>query len=99
MSVGAIEGNQKIDHYGYRAEGEDSTQSLKCYATRFDGSGSYIDFVTTINRFEQVVELFLRLRDLYRQTDSRATSAPRGNSIHSKNYRKRRQQIRLLLLQ
>lgn len=53
MSVGAIEGNQKIDHYGYRAEGEDSTQSLKCYATRFDGSGSYIDFVTTINRFEQ----------------------------------------------
>ena len=53
MSFEAIEGDQTLRHHGYRADGEDSTQSLKGYATWFNDTGYYTDFVVGFNRFDQ----------------------------------------------
>ena len=53
FSFEAIEGEQTVKSNGYRADGEDSTQSLKAYATWFNGIGCYADFVIGLNRFEQ----------------------------------------------
>lgn len=48
-----IEGEQTVKNYGYRADGEDSTQSLKAYATWFNDIGCYMDFVIAANIFDQ----------------------------------------------
>ena len=48
-----IEGDQSVKCNGYRASGEDSTQSLKTYATWFNDKGDYADFVVGFNRFKQ----------------------------------------------
>lgn len=53
LSFEAIEGDQKVTSNGYRADGEDSTQSLKAYATWFNDIGCYADFVIGFNRFDQ----------------------------------------------
>ena len=53
FSFEAIEGEQTVKSNGYRADGEDSTQSLKAYATWFNGIGCYADFVIGFNRFDQ----------------------------------------------
>ena len=53
LSFEAIEGDQKVTSNGYRADGEDSTQSLKAYATWFNDIGYYADFVIGLNRFDQ----------------------------------------------
>ena len=53
FSFEAIEGEQTVKSNGYRADGEDSTQSLKAYATWFNSIGCYADFVIGLNRFEQ----------------------------------------------
>lgn len=53
LSFEAIEGDQTVKGGGYKAEGEDSTQSIKAYATWFNGIGCYADFVIGINRFDQ----------------------------------------------
>lgn len=53
LSFEAIEGDQKVTSNGYRADGEDSTQSLKAYATWFNDIGCYADFVVGFNRFDQ----------------------------------------------
>lgn len=49
----AIEGDQTVKNNGYRADGEDSTQSLKVYATWFNDIGCYADLVIAANRFDQ----------------------------------------------
>lgn len=53
LSFEAIEGDQTVKGGGYKAEGEDSTQSIKAYATWFNDIGCYADFVIGINRFDQ----------------------------------------------
>lgn len=53
VSFEAIEGEQTVKNNGYRADGEDSTQSLKAYATWLNGIGCYADFVIGVNRFDQ----------------------------------------------
>lgn len=53
MSFEAIEGEQTVKSRGYRASGEDSTQSLKGYATWFNDIGCYADFVVGISYFDQ----------------------------------------------
>ena len=49
----AIEGDQRVKSHGYRADGEDSTQGFRAYATWFNNEGAYADFVVGLNRFDQ----------------------------------------------
>ena len=49
----AIEGDQRVKSHGYRADGEDSTQGFRAYATWFNNEGAYADFVIGLNRFDQ----------------------------------------------
>lgn len=53
FSFEAIEGEQTVKNNGYNADGENTTQSLKAYATWFNSIGCYADFVISINRFDQ----------------------------------------------
>ena len=53
FSFEAIKGEQDVKNNGYHAEGENTTQSLKAYATWFNDSGYYVDFVAAINHFDQ----------------------------------------------
>lgn len=52
-SFEAVEGNQTVRNSDYRADGENSSQSLKGYATWFDDTGFYFDTAIGINRFDQ----------------------------------------------
>lgn len=55
LSFETIKGDQKVKSNGYRADGEDSTQSVRAYATWFNETGYYVDFVTSINHFDQKI--------------------------------------------